>query len=65
MEIIERWYCNRVERYVRRGDGSLMPLDVREYLEKPFVEVNRTERDVSTGGRSGNIAGSVLGRRRG
>jgi hypothetical protein len=28
VEIIERYYCNRVERYVRAKDGSLMPLEV-------------------------------------
>jgi hypothetical protein len=33
--IIERWYPNRVERYVVMKDGSLMPLEV--WKSDPFV----------------------------
>lgn len=36
--IIERWYCNRVERYVVMRDGGLMPLEV--WRSDPFVLVN-------------------------
>jgi hypothetical protein len=42
VEIVEKWYCNRVERYVRMRDGSLAPLDVLEYLERPFVKLDLT-----------------------
>lgn len=65
VEIIERWYCNRVERYVRRSDGSLMPLEVLQYLERPFVEVDFQEPPASTERRLGSTVGSALALRRG
>lgn len=40
IQIIERVYCNRVERYVRLKDGSLLPLDVWQNHLKILVSTD-------------------------
>ena len=66
VEIREYRGCHGLERFVRMEDGSLCPEGLEEEVREARVGVREGPRpSASMGGGWGNIAGSVLGRRRG
>ena len=37
IEIVEKWYANRFERYVREEDGSLRLIEWCPIVQRPFL----------------------------
>jgi hypothetical protein len=69
VEIIEKWYPKRVERYVRNRSGELVLLDIQSFGASPFLEwdlgnasVGMPEGSTTTGGTATSVTALCIRR---